>query len=463
MRIWNAGIPRNAYVSSGLDVVERRKGRWKEKREREKSGCAYIPWYPSFSPPGTPLPAPQDAHTSTDNMHTSAEDAHIALQEDPSSIPVSPPVKLDSAFGSPVLHASHSVTAPIAVPVSVPDPITIPVTVPVPVASSSISPGPIRPGSSDSDSDSCLLLLALIPKMSSLSAAPSIIQSMLTLDTLLCWVDNCLIYFGIHQISASEQVSWIIYIIHVTCMRPWLRSNHSQLCALPFDEFVMEIKMKWLKSDWKNNLVKRVKNDQPSGLDFLDWVTKLIEANESISSDHSEFVNDLKFKSHIEAIMSEELHWEYRHRDGEQKTLSNMEDMEVWIDTVHNIEDRLSSERKWWISALVQHINENHLGPGPLCPSPPSLPSPATATPMGPHLCPGNVWYNIPPLTDNQWDLLRLNRGCFKCREFFASHFQINCPATHPLQDAVANCMPEGLQCALQNRNSNTMPAISTS
>ena len=91
-------------------------------------------------------------------------------------------------------------------------------------------------------------------------------------------------------------------------MRPWLRSNHSQLCALPFDEFVMEIKMKWLKSDWKNNLVKRVKNDQPSGLDFLDWVTKLIEANESISSDHSEFVNDLKFKSHIEAIMSEELH-----------------------------------------------------------------------------------------------------------------------------------------------------------
>jgi len=47
-------------------------------------------------------------------------------------------------------------------------------------------------------------------------------------------------------------------------------TNHSQLCALSFDEFVMEIKKKWLKSDWKDDLIKRMKNDQPSGLDFLD-------------------------------------------------------------------------------------------------------------------------------------------------------------------------------------------------
>jgi len=82
---------------------------------------------------------------------------------------------------------------------------------------------------------------------------------------------------------------------------------------------------------------------------------------------------------------------------------------------------------------------------------------------MGPCLHPGDIWYNIPPLTDNQRDLLHLNRGCFKCHKFFADHFQINCSAPHPSQDAVANCTPEGLQCALQNRNSNTMPAVSTS
>jgi len=45
MQIWNAGIPQNVYVSGSLDVAECRKGRQKEKREREKSGCAYIPWY----------------------------------------------------------------------------------------------------------------------------------------------------------------------------------------------------------------------------------------------------------------------------------------------------------------------------------------------------------------------------------------------------------------------------------
>jgi len=66
-------------------------------------------------------------------------------------------------------------------------------------------------------------------------------------------------------------------------------------------------------------------------------------------------------------------------------------------------------------------------------------------------------------LTDEQRDLLRANRGCFKCREFFAGHFWINCPTTRLTQDAVTNCSADGLQHALQNRNSSSTPAASSS
>ena len=187
------------------------------------------------------------------------------------------------------------------------------------------------------------------------------------------------------------------------------------------------------------------------------------KANKSIGLEHPEFVDDRRFKSHVEARMSDELCREYRYHDGEQKTLSGMDDTELWIDTVREIEDHLSSERKRWISALVQHINENRPGPGPSHPVPPSLSAPPAAASPGPRLRPSEVWYNIPPLTDEQRDLLRANRGCFKCREFFAGHFWINCPTTRLTQDAVTNCSADGLQHALQNRNSSSTPAASSS
>ena len=400
-------------------------------------------------------------------MHTRTEDAHIASQEVHTAPPIlSPPVKLDSTSSSPVPHPS----CPVSSPVAIADHIAGPINMPNSVIVHTIFPIPITPASPNSDSDSGLFPVALNPRMSSSSAAPSsshdapsISQSSLTLDALLCWVDDCLTYFGIRQISASEQVSGIIYTIRVTRMRPWLRSNHARLCALSFDDFVMEIKRKWLKSDWKDDLVKRVKNDQPSGVDLLDWVTKLIEANESIGLEHPEFVDDRRFKSHVEARMSDKLRREYCYRDGEQKTLSGMDDTELWINTIREIEDHLSSERKRWISALVQHINENCPGPGPSRPVPPSLSAPPAAASPGPRLHSGEVWYNILPLTDEQRDLLRANRGCFKCHKFFAGHFRINCPATRPTQDAVMNCSADGLQRALQNRNSSSTPTASSS
>ena len=204
---------------------------------------------------------------------------HIASQEVHTAPPiVSPPVKLNSTSSSPVPRLSRPVSSPVAIA----DHIAGPINMPNPVIVHTISPIPITPASPDSDSDSGLFPVALNPRMSSSSAAPSssrdapsISLSSLTLDALLCWVDDCLTYFGIRQISASEQVSCIIYTIRVMRMRPWLRSNHAHLCVLSFDDFVMEIRRKWLKSDWKDDLMKRVKNDQPSSVDFLDWVTKL--------------------------------------------------------------------------------------------------------------------------------------------------------------------------------------------
>jgi len=104
MQIWNAGIPWNVYVSSGLSVAECRRGRQKEKKKKEKSGCAYIPWYTSANPGSAKLTS-----QCCDAINSGIHSSWCCNQGDPFYTDKSRFADVASAWMNPILANENAV------------------------------------------------------------------------------------------------------------------------------------------------------------------------------------------------------------------------------------------------------------------------------------------------------------------------------------------------------------------
>jgi hypothetical protein len=68
----------------------------------------------------------------------------------------------------------------------------------------------------------------------------------------------CKRFFAHKEIPLGEQVARIIYSFESEFMQSWIESDCDCLIGLSFAVFMLEVKHKWLPSDWEDELIQEL-------------------------------------------------------------------------------------------------------------------------------------------------------------------------------------------------------------
>jgi len=212
-------------------------------------------------------------------------------------------------------------------------------------------------------------------------------------------------------------------------MQSWIESDSEHLIRLTFTEFILEIKQKWLPTDWEDELIQELIAPQGDHK-FYQWSVSVCKANNELeSTDSLQYIPHECFHAHLITHLNPALYLAYHMS---KKELNAIEDIEVWIHHIILLDLQLATHQKQ-ISTSMALAAKNASEHSQLSNHNMSSNTPTTtqniASLSG---APSNPLVAIPKLTQVEKDLLDLHQGCYKCWTFYASHFSCTCTADHP-------------------------------
>ncbi|RDB23205.1 Transposon Tf2-9 polyprotein [Hypsizygus marmoreus] len=278
--------------------------------------------------------------------------------------------------------------------------------------------------------------------------APILSEGVLTYAVIIRFEQMAKRYFANKPITPENRVARIIYNFESPLIQSWLESDLVRFCTLTFDAFMDELKKKWLPRDWEDAIVDKVIAVQGT-TPFFQWVVDLRRCNSLLEGKTSQ-ISDTQLKAHIVARLDPALRSSYRFTD-RQNVLTNMVDIEAWIEEVRHLEDdlnaRCSETSQQWVTDLIKSTLNSQAATTPTPPPPANPPGPFTGTGA------------IPRLTQDEKTLLAAHGGCFKCRLFYAGHYADTCSVNRPSPEAVANLNATNAAIAKAART-RTTPAV---
>jgi hypothetical protein len=275
----------------------------------------------------------------------------------------------------------------------------------------------------------------------------------------------CKRFFTYKEIPPEDQVAHIIYSFESEFMQSWIESDTDCLTMLSFAEFMLEVKCKWLPSDWEDELIQELIAPQGTR-EFYEWSISVCKANNELHAVESlQHIPDTRFCAHLVAHLNPALRLAYR---ATKKELDAIEDIEMWIHRIIILDVQLATHQKQIATSMAQAARSAVRGSNSsgqsayMNPMTTGAATSSTTSVSANMVGPVVGFIALPKLTQPEKDLLDLHQGCYKCCIFYAGHFSRTCTAEHPMLDACKRVTTAHALKAKAAFEKSTTPMIAT-
>ncbi|KAH9945521.1 hypothetical protein B0H21DRAFT_694142, partial [Amylocystis lapponica] len=264
------------------------------------------------------------------------------------------------------------------------------------------------------------------------SQAPKLLAGDLTPEVVNGWKIACERHFRKASLSEELQVSTIASRMDDPRLSVWYNGHRERLDALPFEDFIDEVRKTYLPKDWDSNIRDEVMGARQNEKPFWDWANEVQEKAAVIANTPNALTEAL-LKQLIQAGVNPRLK-KKMNSSRNQADLASRDIFSQWLLGVKDIDEELQEEDDRVAAAVEKIVAENKTTYGvtkgkpfqPRTNSAQSNTTKATAS-GGKALGP-----SLPKLTADERLLLQKHRGCFKCRRPNQDHITANCPNDFP-------------------------------
>jgi hypothetical protein len=175
------------------------------------------------------------------------------------------------------------------------------------------------------------------------SQPPLLSAGSITIANLRKFDYACKHFFAYKEIAPEDQVGRIIYSFELEFMQSWIESDSTRLTSLSFADFMLEVKQKWLPSDWEDELIQELIAPQGE-CEFYEWSVSIRKANNELEAvDSLQHIPATRFHAHLVAHLNPALCLAYC---AAKKELDAIEDIEAWIHRIIILDVQLATHQK---------------------------------------------------------------------------------------------------------------------
>ena len=236
-------------------------------------------------------------------------------------------------------------------------------------------------------------------------------------------------FFIAKSVPTEKQVAMVIPGLKDIQIRNWIVADRPHIVALPFPDFMKELRANYLQQDWED----QVQNDIPTSMltntkmTFWNWAQHLLKLNCLLRGTSSAF-NDSTLCNHLKAHLDDDLKACVRHSDACKDKV-----FKTWVAAIHLIDEARTVETKRQrdlieetLQCQLKHQNTDSLHHSYRRAKTTGSTAQASSSSSS------SSMIHLPVLTDNEGVMLNEHEGCTKCRRFYAGHCSQSCPNGFP-------------------------------
>lgn len=199
-------------------------------------------------------------------------------------------------------------------------------------------------------------------KQASPSSAPILTAGRLTIAVVCQFETACRCYFSVKDVTTGDCIGKIIYNFKSMAVQSWINAEEAQLLALPFSDFLITLKKKFLPRSWEDDLVQ----DQiimQGNIDLFTWVNKIHNTNNKLSVVKSPYhIPTDCFWLHLIPRLSDRMKHLYKANNGTapgatKGTLDAITDFKEWMECLLLLEQDLQVSRAGWVACTAKASN----------------------------------------------------------------------------------------------------------
>ncbi|KAG1804740.1 uncharacterized protein HD556DRAFT_1226393, partial [Suillus plorans] len=256
-------------------------------------------------------------------------------------------------------------------------------------------------------------------EQASASKPPFLTAGQITPEALRAWEMGCMQFFLHKEVKDDEKVKKVAWGMQDPIVQDWYLNNQEEFDALSFKDYLGEVRDYWLPTDWSDSVRRKMLASVQGQRPFSEWAVD-IQSQNTLLRDTASHLDDVNLLYHLESHMNPELAGDYYAENIAETELRK------WIEKVRLLDEKrlryLARQKEAVETALRAERNRSTAHKN-------VLPNARTKTNTSQTT---KAFVRLPPLSDNERQLLRDNDGCFKCREPFAGHTSAVCPKGFP-------------------------------
>ena len=171
--------------------------------------------------------------------------------------------------------------------------------------------------------------------ISSASKPPVLTAGKLSPELLRQFENACRSYFRTKEgLDPAEHVSRIAGGLQDPMVADWYWVGQERFDEMPFDNFMRELRGKWLSKDWEQDIRRRVLGTKQTG-SFWEWTVSIRSLN-TLLRNTEHHLSDAALLNQMEANLDPSL---AAACDDEK---INDKDLDSWIDTVKTLDEKIT-------------------------------------------------------------------------------------------------------------------------
>jgi hypothetical protein len=271
-------------------------------------------------------------------------------------------------------------------------------------------------------------------------------------EALRAWEMGCRQFFMHKSVDAAEQVAKVAWGLQDPRIQDWYLNDQDRINKLSFADYLAEVRSYWLSSDWADIVRQRMLSSTQGSKPFNEWAVQ-VQSQNTLLRGSTSHLDDTNLRYHLESHMHADLAADYR----EMKVTET--DLRKWIEIVRLLDERRLREATRQKEAVEAALRVERIRSG-ADKKPTSSRYSTRAGSSAATSTTSRSFTRLPPLTDDERQLLRDNDGCFKCREPFAGHTSNTCAKGFPDGASYKTLTLATIMAKKQKRNGGVVASV---